>query len=41
MARKELDMAEVGVEWINDYDHLNTLTHEHTDAGGLYDELQG
>lgn len=32
-------MAELGVEWINDYDHLNTLTHEHTDAGGFYDEL--
>jgi len=32
-------MAKVGVEWINDYDHLNTLTHEHTDAGGFYNEL--
>jgi hypothetical protein len=29
----------VGVEWINDYNNLNKLTHEHEDAGGLYDEL--
>lgn len=32
-------MAEVGVEWINDYDHLNQLSHEHEDAGGFHDEL--
>jgi Family of unknown function (DUF6345) len=30
---------ELGVEWINAYDCLNGLTHEHTDAGGFYDEL--
>lgn len=30
---------EVGVEWVNNYDWLNQLTHEHTDAGGFYDEL--
>ncbi len=30
---------EVGVEWINQYDCLNALTHEHEDAGGFYDEL--
>lgn len=30
---------EVGVEWINAYDCLNQLTHEHEDAGGFYDEL--
>lgn len=29
----------VGVEWINDYNNLNKLTHEHEDAGGFYDEL--
>jgi len=32
-------MARVGVEWINNYDWLNQLTHEHEDAGGFYDEL--
>jgi hypothetical protein len=32
-------MASVGVEWINNYDWLNQLTHEHEDAGGFYDEL--
>jgi hypothetical protein len=32
-------MASVGVEWINAYDCLNALTHEHTDAGGFYNEL--
>jgi hypothetical protein len=32
-------MPTIGVEWINDYDTLNKLTHEHEDAGGLYDEL--
>jgi hypothetical protein len=32
-------MPTVGVEWINAYDNLNPLTHEHEDAGGLYDEL--
>jgi len=30
---------EVGVEWVNTYDCLNALTHEHEDAGGFYDEL--
>lgn len=30
---------ELGVEWINQYDCLNTLTHEHEDAGGFYNEL--
>ncbi|MRR34937.1 hypothetical protein EG829_09625, partial [bacterium] len=30
---------EVGVEWVNAYDCLNALTHEHEDAGGFYDEL--
>src|SRR5262245_11344796 len=29
----------VGVEWINNYNNLNQLTHEHEDAGGFYDEL--
>ena len=32
-------MPTVGVEWVNDYDWLNRLTHEHEDAGGFYDEL--
>ncbi len=32
-------MPRVGVEWINNYDWLNQLTHEHEDAGGFYDEL--
>jgi hypothetical protein len=32
-------MAYVGVEWINNYDWLPNLTHEHEDAGGFYDEL--
>lgn len=30
---------EVGVEWVNNYDCHNPLTHEHEDAGGFYDEL--
>jgi len=30
---------EVGVEWVNNYDCHNSLTHEHEDAGGFYDEL--
>lgn len=30
---------EVGVEWVNNYDWLNQLTHEHEDAGGFYNEL--
>lgn len=30
---------EVGVEWVNTYDCLNQLTHEHEDAGGFYNEL--
>ena len=30
---------QVGVEWVNTYDCLNQLTHEHEDAGGFYDEL--
>ncbi|HKI81106.1 MAG TPA: DUF6345 domain-containing protein, partial [Pseudodesulfovibrio sp.] len=30
---------EVGIEWVNTYDCLNQLTHEHEDAGGFYDEL--
>jgi len=29
----------LGVEWINTYDCLNQLSHEHQDAGGFYDEL--
>ena len=29
----------IGVEWINNYNNLNQLTHEHEDAGGFYDEL--
>jgi hypothetical protein len=33
------EMKEVGVEWVNNYDCHNTLTHEHEDAGGFYDEL--
>ncbi len=32
-------MPSVGVEWINNYDWLNRLSHEHEDAGGFYDEL--
>ena len=32
-------MPKVGVEWVNNYDWLNQLTHEHEDAGGFYDEL--
>src|SRR4030095_2351937 len=36
----EATMAyEIGVEWINNYNNLNPLTHEHEDAGGFYDEL--
>lgn len=30
----------IGVEWINDYDNLNKLHHEHEDAGGFYNELR-
>jgi len=30
----------IGVEWINNYNNLNQLTHEHEDAGGFYDELR-
>ena len=30
----------IGVEWINNYNNLNKLTHEHEDAGGFYDELR-
>ncbi len=30
---------EVGVEWVNNYDCLNVLTHEHEDTGGFYNEL--
>ena len=30
---------EIGVEWVNNYDCQNPLTHEHEDAGGFYDEL--
>ena len=30
----------IGVEWINNYNNLNRLTHEHEDAGGFYDELR-
>lgn len=30
----------IGVEWINKYNNLNQLTHEHEDAGGFYDELR-
>jgi hypothetical protein len=30
----------IGVEWINSYNNLNQLTHEHEDAGGFYDELR-
>jgi hypothetical protein len=25
----------VGIEWINNYNNLNQLTHEHEDAGGF------
>ena len=32
-------MPSVGVEWINNYDWLPKLSHEHEDAGGFYDEL--
>ena len=32
-------VKEVGVEWVNNYDWLNQLTHEHEDAGGFYNEL--
>lgn len=30
---------QVGVEWIDAYDCLNALTHEHEDAPGFYNEL--
>ncbi|MDQ0375475.1 DUF6345 domain-containing protein [Cellulomonas humilata] len=30
----------IGTEWINAYNNLNALTHEHEDAGGFYDELR-
>ncbi|RHA44387.1 DUF6345 domain-containing protein [Cellulomonas rhizosphaerae] len=30
----------IGVEWINAYNNLNALHHEHEDAGGFYDELR-
>jgi Family of unknown function (DUF6345) len=30
---------QVGVEWIDTYDCLNPLTHEHEDAPGFYNEL--
>jgi hypothetical protein len=32
-------MPMLGVEWVNNYDCHNALTHEHEDAGGFYDEL--
>jgi hypothetical protein len=32
-------VKEVGVEWVNNYNWLPHLTHEHEDAGGFYDEL--
>ena len=30
----------IGVEWINKYNNLNELHHEHEDAGGFYSELR-
>ena len=30
----------IGTEWINAYNNMNALTHEHEDAGGFYDELR-
>ncbi|MGD8453225.1 MAG: DUF6345 domain-containing protein [Phycisphaerae bacterium] len=32
-------MPSVGVEWVNNYDWLPQLSHEHEDAGGFFDEL--